>query len=137
MSFPSATSRWRRDFRGTGQATDYYALYSPYNPAGASYYTPASTWTPATLGYGWNTTLYGQNPGLYTDITQDQCGSLSATTEAFGSEQASMFNDRLHLMLGGRSDYVRNHGQKLQPSRPWRLRLYHWWGPPVPLPASF
>jgi iron complex outermembrane receptor protein len=91
---------------GTSQATDYYALYSPYSPAGASYYTPATTWSPA-FGYGWNTTLYGQNPGLYTDMGTDQWQAFS-DYGIFASEQASLLGDRLHLMVGGRWDYVKN-----------------------------
>ena len=91
---------------GGSQATDYYALYSPYNPAGASYYTPQTTWSPA-LGYGWNTTLYGQNPSLYNGVTTDQW-LASSDYGVFGSERATMFGDRLILMAGGRWDYVRN-----------------------------
>ncbi|MGH7995898.1 MAG: TonB-dependent siderophore receptor [Opitutaceae bacterium] len=91
---------------GTSQATDFYALYSPYNPAGASYYTPYSQWSPA-FGYGWNTTLYGADPGLYTDAVTDQW-LASSDYGAFASEQASVLDDRLVVMTGGRWDYVRN-----------------------------
>ena len=91
---------------GTAQATDYYALYSPYSSAGASYYTPASTWTPAN-GYGWNTTLYGANPGVYSDMITDQWTAFSDYGVLI-NEQASLWNDRLILTAGGRFDYVRN-----------------------------
>jgi len=87
-------------------ATDYYATYSPYSPAGASYYTMQSTWSPA-LGYGWNTTTYNQNPSLYNFASTDNwTGSDDAGV--FGSYWANMFNDRLKLMAGGRFDYVKN-----------------------------
>jgi outer membrane receptor protein involved in Fe transport len=91
---------------GGSQATDYYALYSPYNPSGASYYTMQSTWSPA-LGYGWNTTLYGQNPALYNGVTADQW-LASADKGLFVSDRATLFNDRLILMVGGRYDTVAN-----------------------------
>jgi hypothetical protein len=89
------------------QATDYYALYSPYNPSGAPYYTPFSQWTPATMGYGWNTTMYGQNPGLYTGTATDSW-IADGDYGLFGSERMTMIDDRLNLMFGGRHDYVRN-----------------------------
>ncbi len=89
------------------QATDYYALYSPYNASGASYYTPFTQWTPATMGYGWNTTMYSQNPGLYSGVATDSW-IADGDYGLFGSERASLFNDRLILMLGGRGDYVKN-----------------------------
>lgn len=88
------------------QATDYYAVYSPYNPAGASYYTPQSTWDSA-LGYGWNTTLYDTDPGLYNALTTDQWTD-SKDYGVMLVEHASTFNDRLILLAGGRYDYVRN-----------------------------
>jgi outer membrane receptor protein involved in Fe transport len=88
------------------QATDYYALYSPYTPAGAPYYTPQTTWDPA-LGYGFNTTLYANDPALYNAVTTDQW-TASGDYGVFVSEHASMFNDRLILLAGGRWDYVRN-----------------------------
>jgi len=91
---------------GTVEATDYYALYSPYNPSGASYYTPASSWTPAN-GYGWNTTMYGANPGIYSDIITDQWTAFG-DYGLFANEQASLFNDKLIFTAGGRFDYVRN-----------------------------
>ena len=89
------------------QATDYYALYSPYNAAGSSYYTPATTWVPATLGYGWNTTTYDQNPALYNGVSTDSW-LASSDYGVFASERASALNDNLILMAGGRWDYVRN-----------------------------
>jgi outer membrane receptor protein involved in Fe transport len=89
------------------QATDYYALYSPYNPAGAPYYTPQTTWNPATLGYGWNTTMYGQNPAVYGGATTDQYVAAS-DYGVFGSERLSFFQDRVNLLAGGRWDYVKN-----------------------------
>jgi len=89
------------------QATDYYALYSPYNPSGAPYYTPFTQWTPATMGYGWNTTMYSQNPSLYYGIATDSW-IADADYGLFASERASMFSDRLILMFGARRDYVRN-----------------------------
>lgn len=88
------------------QATDYYAVYSPYNPSGASYYTPQTTWDSA-LGYGWNTTLYDNDPGLYNAITTDQW----TDTKDYGAmltERANFFADRLILLAGGRYDFVRN-----------------------------
>jgi iron complex outermembrane recepter protein len=88
------------------QATDYYALNSAYNPSGASYYTPQSTWSPA-LGYGWNTTLYSADPSLYNAVTADNW-TASGDYGLFASERATMFGDRLNLLLGGRWDYVRN-----------------------------
>jgi iron complex outermembrane recepter protein len=88
------------------QATDYYGLYSPYTPAGAPYYVMQTTWTPA-LGYGWNTTLFNQDPALYNAVTSDQW-TASGDYGVFVSEHASMFNDRLNLLAGGRWDYVRN-----------------------------
>ena len=88
------------------QATDYYALYSPYNPSGAPYYTMQSTWN-AALGYGWNTTLYGQNPALYNGVSNDNW-TAAGDYGLFGSERASFFKDRLILMAGGRWDYVKN-----------------------------
>ena len=88
------------------QATDYYALYSPYNPSGAPYYTPGTAWSPA-MGYGWNTTLYGANPSLYSGVSTDQW-IADGDYGLFGSERASMFANRLILMAGGRWDYVRN-----------------------------
>ena len=88
------------------QATDYYALYSPYDPSGASYYTMQSSWSSA-LGYGWNTTLYGSNPALYNGVTTDQW-LASTDTGLFVSDRATMFNDRLILMAGGRYDGVMN-----------------------------
>ncbi len=91
---------------GTSQATDYYALYSPYTPAGAPYYVQQTTWSPA-LGYGWNTTLYGQNPGLYNGAVTDSWLAFS-DYGTFASERATMFNDKLILLLGGRWDYVKN-----------------------------
>lgn len=90
-----------------GEATDYYDVYSPYSAAGAPFYTPQTTWSPSLLGYGWNTTLYQNNPSVYQDITTDQWVAAS-DYGAFASEQASMFDDRLVLMAGGRWDYVRN-----------------------------
>jgi outer membrane receptor protein involved in Fe transport len=89
------------------QATDYYATYSPYSPAGAPYYTPASTWNNSTLGYGWNTAMYGQNPALYNGVTTDQWVA-SSDYGAFASERATVFGDRLTLLAGGRWDYVKN-----------------------------
>ncbi len=89
------------------QATDYYDVNSPYSAAGSTFYAPQTTWNAATLGYGWNTTLYGQNPGIYNGITTDQWTS-SGDYGLFASEQASMFKDRLILMAGGRWDYVKN-----------------------------
>jgi outer membrane receptor protein involved in Fe transport len=89
------------------QATDYYALYSPYNPSGAPYYTPYTQWTPATMGYGWNTTMYNQNPSLYTGTATDSW-LADGDYGLFGSERATMFDDRLILMVGGRYDYVKN-----------------------------
>lgn len=89
---------------GTSQATDYYALYSPYT-APASY-TPFAQWSPA-MGYGWNTTLYGQNPALYNGVTTDQW-LASGDYGAFVSENASIFHDRVTFLAGGRWDYVRN-----------------------------
>ncbi len=89
---------------GTSQATDYYTLYSPYTPA--SYYTMSSTWAP-DLGYGWNTTLYGDNPSLYNAVTTDQ-RTFAGDYGLFGSERASMFDDRLILLAGGRYDSVNN-----------------------------
>jgi outer membrane receptor protein involved in Fe transport len=89
------------------QATDYYDVNNAYSPANSTFYVPQSTWNAATLGYGWNTTLYGQNPSLYNGITTDQW-TASGDYGVFGSEQASMFKDRLILMAGGRWDYVRN-----------------------------
>ena len=89
------------------QATDYYALYSPYNSSGAPYYTPFSQWTPATMGYGWNTTMYNQDPALYGGVATDSW-IADGDYGLFGSERASLFNDRLTLMLGGRGDYVKN-----------------------------
>jgi iron complex outermembrane receptor protein len=91
---------------GASQATDYYALYSPYNPAGASYYVRQTTWD-AALGYGWNTALYAANPSLYNAVTTDQW-TAAGDYGAFVSERASMFNDKLILLAGGRWDYVRN-----------------------------
>jgi outer membrane receptor protein involved in Fe transport len=91
---------------GGSQATDYYALYSAYSPAGASYYTQQTTWDNA-LGYGWNTTLYSQNPSLYNAITTDQW-TAAGDYGLFASESATMFNDKLILLAGGRWDYVRN-----------------------------
>jgi iron complex outermembrane receptor protein len=88
------------------QATDYYALYSPYNPAGASYYVRQTTWD-AALGYGWNTSLYASDPSLYNAVTTDQW-TAAADYGAFVSERASMFGDKLNLLAGGRWDYVRN-----------------------------
>jgi hypothetical protein len=89
------------------QATDYYALYSPYSPAGAPYYTPAATWSPGTLGYGWNTTMYGQNPAVYGGATTDQYVA-SGDYGLFGSERMSFFKDRVTVLAGGRWDYVKN-----------------------------
>ncbi|HEY1793841.1 MAG TPA: TonB-dependent receptor [Opitutaceae bacterium] len=88
------------------QATDYYALYSPYNPSGAPYYTPQTTWDPA-LGYGFNTTLYANDPSIYNAVTTDQW-TASGDYGLFASEHATMFNDKLILLAGGRWDYVRN-----------------------------
>jgi iron complex outermembrane receptor protein len=88
------------------QATDYYALYSPYTPAGAPYYVMQSTWSPA-LGYGWNTALYSHDPALYNALTTDQW-TASSDYGVFASERASMFGDKLILLAGGRWDYVRN-----------------------------
>lgn len=87
-------------------ATDYYATYSPYSPAGASYYKMQSTWSPA-LGYGWNTTTYDQNPALYNFASTD---NWTGTDDMglFGSYWANLFKDRLRLMAGGRFDYVKN-----------------------------
>jgi len=89
------------------QATDYYALYSPYNSAGAPYYTPGSAWNAGTLGYGWNTTLYGDNPSLYNGVSTDNW-TASGDYGAFASERATMFDDRVTLLAGGRFDYVKN-----------------------------
>jgi len=89
------------------QATDYYALYSPYNSSGASYYTPFTGWVPATMGYGWNTTMYNSNPSLYTGTATDSWVA-DGDYGLFGSERASLFDDRLTLMIGGRGDYVKN-----------------------------
>ena len=91
---------------GGSQATDYYALYSAYDSAGAPYYVRQTTWSPA-LGYGWNTTLYSQDPALYNAITADQW-TASGDYGLFASERASMFGDKLTLLAGGRWDYVRN-----------------------------
>ncbi len=91
---------------GGSQATDYYALYSPYDPAGASYYKTQTTWDSA-LGYGFNTTLYSQDPALYNAITADQW-TASGDYGLFASEHASLFGDKLTLLAGGRWDYVRN-----------------------------
>jgi iron complex outermembrane recepter protein len=88
------------------QATDYYALYSPYNPSGAPYYVRQSTWD-AALGYGWNTTLYAADPSLYNGVNTDQW-TAAADYGAFVSERATMFGDKLNLLIGGRWDYVRN-----------------------------
>jgi outer membrane receptor protein involved in Fe transport len=93
---------------GTSQATDYYALYSPYSASGSSYYVPGTSWNPATLGYGWNTTLYGDNPSLYNGVSTDQ-DILSGDYGFFLSEHASAFNDRLNLIVGGRFDWVRSY----------------------------
>jgi outer membrane receptor protein involved in Fe transport len=111
------------------QATDYYALYSPYNSSGASYYTAASTWSPA-MGYGWNTTLYGQNPSLYSGVSTDSW-LASSDYGVFGSERASLLNDRVILMTGGRWDYVRNQADNynIAPSGPSPAL-----GQPEPLP---
>jgi outer membrane receptor protein involved in Fe transport len=92
---------------GTSQATDYYDVNNAYSPANSTFYAPQTTWNAATLGYGWNTTLYGQNPSLYNAVTTDQW-TAAGDYGAFASEQASLFNDRLILMAGGRWDYVRN-----------------------------
>jgi iron complex outermembrane recepter protein len=88
------------------QATDYYALYSPYDPSGASYYTMQATWSSA-LGYGWNTTTYGQNPSLYNFPINDNWTD-SQDAGVFASYWATLFHDRLTLMAGGRADRVRN-----------------------------
>ncbi len=88
------------------QATDYYALYSAYNPSGAAYYVPQTTWSPA-LGYGWNTTLYSVNPALYNAVTADNW-TAAGDYGVFASERASLFNDRLIFLAGGRWDYVKN-----------------------------
>ena len=88
------------------QATDYYALNSPYDPAGASYYVMQTTWSPA-LGYGWATSLYGQNPGLYNAVTADQW-TAAGDYGLFASERASLFKNKLILLAGGRWDYVKN-----------------------------
>ena len=88
------------------QATDYYALDSAYNPSGASYYTPQTTWSPA-LGYGWNTTLYAADPALYNAVTADNWTAAS-DYGLFASERASLFGDRLIFLAGGRWDYVKN-----------------------------
>ncbi len=87
-------------------ATDYYATYSPYTPAGAPYYTMQSTWSPA-LGYGWNTTTYAQNPALYNFASTDNW-TASSDSGLFASYWANMFNDRLTIMAGGRFDSVKN-----------------------------
>ena len=91
----------------TSQATDYYALYSPYNSSGAPYYTPASTWSIGQLGYGWNTVLYGTNPALYNGVVTDNY-TADADYGAFASEHASAIDNRLNFIVGGRWDYVRN-----------------------------
>ncbi len=91
---------------GGSAATDYYALYSPYSSAGVSYYTMQSTWSPA-LGYGWNTTTYGQNPALYNFPSTDNW-TQSQDAGLFASYWATLLNDRLTLMGGGRYDRVRN-----------------------------
>lgn len=92
---------------GASQATDYYDVYHAYSPAGSTFYAPQTTWNAATLGYGWNTTLYGDNPALYNAVTTDQW-TAAGDYGVFASEQASAFKDRLILMAGGRWDYVRN-----------------------------
>jgi outer membrane receptor protein involved in Fe transport len=92
---------------GSSQATDYYDVYNAYSPTNSTFYVPQTTWNPATLGYGWNTTLYGQDPAIYNAVTADQWTAAS-DYGVFASEQASMFKDRLILMAGGRWDYVRN-----------------------------
>lgn len=88
------------------QATDYYALYSPYSPAGASYYTMQTTWN-SSMGYGWNTTTYGQNPSLYNFPSTDNW-TQSQDAGLFASYWATFLHDRLTLMGGGRYDRVRN-----------------------------
>jgi outer membrane receptor protein involved in Fe transport len=92
---------------GTSQATDYYDVNNAYSPANSTFYAPQTTWNAATLGYGWNTTLYGTNPAIYNAVTTDQW-TAAGDYGVFASEQASMFKDRLILMAGGRWDYVRN-----------------------------
>ncbi|MFI5356099.1 MAG: TonB-dependent siderophore receptor, partial [Opitutales bacterium] len=87
-------------------ATDYYATVSPYNAAGASYYTMQTTWSPA-LGYGWNTTTYAQNPALYNFASTDNT-TISKDAGLFVSYWASALNDRLKVMVGGRFDRVTN-----------------------------
>ncbi|MFI5335907.1 MAG: TonB-dependent siderophore receptor [Opitutales bacterium] len=87
-------------------ATDYYALNSPRDPAGASYYTMQTTWSPA-LGYGWNTTTAAQNPALYNFASTDNW-TASSDSGVFASYWANLFNDRLRLMAGGRFDHVKN-----------------------------
>ena len=91
----------------TTQSTDYYALYSPYAASGASYYTPASTWSPSILGYGWNTTMYNQNAAAYNGVTSDSYVA-DGDYGLFASDHASMFKNRLDLTFGGRYDEVRN-----------------------------
>ena len=65
---------------GGTQATDYYALYSPYNPSGAPYYTPSRNGRRRPWATDGTRPSTGRIPTLYTGITTDQW--LAAGTTA-------------------------------------------------------